>query len=376
MCWSGNDNEKLSFVYAGPDRQEAYLPTVCASNHAANLLELPNGDLLCCWFAGSKEGNCDISIYVSRKSSGSTLWELPEKVSDDERRSEQNPSLFLHPDGEIWLVYTAQLPKPVDTGAFSIAEIPKFNMQYTAGIRRKISRDGGKTWGRTELLFSEPGSFCRQSIQVLSRGRWVFGNWRCFCDDSRNGSDISLVRISDDRGNTWKSVEIPNSRGKVHATILETEPDRLVAFFRSRAADYIYCSHSLDGGETWEEPRRTVLPNNNAGISACLLKSGRILMAYNDCSAGESTEPAVWPARRCPITVALSEDGGNTWPYRRILEPGEGYTGEKNDCCNRRYEYPAVLQGKDGKIHIVYSYGDRVCIKYVCIGEEWILERV
>ena len=39
-----------------PGAQEAYLPIDEASNHAANLLSLPNGDLLCFWFAGTWEG--------------------------------------------------------------------------------------------------------------------------------------------------------------------------------------------------------------------------------------------------------------------------------------------------------------------------------
>ena len=48
------------------DMVEALIPNPYNSCHAADLLELPNGDLLCCWFAGSDEGNADISIAVSR----------------------------------------------------------------------------------------------------------------------------------------------------------------------------------------------------------------------------------------------------------------------------------------------------------------------
>ena len=38
---------------------EALIPNRFASVHAADLLELPDGDLLACWFAGSDEGNAD-----------------------------------------------------------------------------------------------------------------------------------------------------------------------------------------------------------------------------------------------------------------------------------------------------------------------------
>ena len=39
----------------------------------------------------------------------------------------------------------------------------------------------------------------------------MFGNWICFPDESRNGSDITVVQISDDEGKTWRETEIPDS---------------------------------------------------------------------------------------------------------------------------------------------------------------------
>ena len=121
------------------DTIEGLIPNPYNSCHAADLLELPNGDILCCWFAGSNEGNADISIVVSRLKFGESQWSKPVKVSDDPDRSEQNPSLFLAPNGEVWLMYTAQTAK-------SAIPDTKFNLQYTAEIRRKISRDNGENW--------------------------------------------------------------------------------------------------------------------------------------------------------------------------------------------------------------------------------------
>lgn len=131
------------------DTIEALIPNQFDSVHAADLLELPDGDLLACWFAGSDEGNADISIAVSRLKAGESRWSVGEIVSDDPSRSEQNPSLFLTPGGEIWLMYTAQTSRTPDDN-------PNFNLQYTAEIRRKISKDNGYTWGPTETMFSRP----------------------------------------------------------------------------------------------------------------------------------------------------------------------------------------------------------------------------
>lgn len=348
------------------DTVEALIPsTPYKSCHAADLLELPNGDLLCCWFAGSREGNADISIVLSRLNAGENTWTRPIRISDDPTRSEQNPSLFLTPAREIWIMYTAQLPRTIETD-------PRINLQFTAEIRCKKSCDNGYTWSPTETVFARPGSFCRQKIQVLASGRWIFGNWICFPDMSRNGSDLSVVQISDDCGKTWREAGIPNSTGRVHANIIEIDPGRLVALLRSRSADNIYKASSDDNGDTWSAPVRTELPNNNASISAIKLRSGSIALAYNPVRFNDDMNRTVWPKQRCPIAVAISEDGSKTWPFRRIIEPGEGFSGPRNDINNRCYEYPVILQGHDNKIHTAYSWGNRQCIKYVCMDESWI----
>jgi predicted neuraminidase len=345
---------------------ESLIPNPFVSCHAADLLELPNGDLLCCWFAGSDEGNADISIVLSRLNAGSSAWTEPVIISDVNKNSEQNPSLFLNDNGDIWAMYTSQGSREELGGK-------RFNLQYTSTIKCKVSKDNGYTWGETKTLFDREGSFCRQKIQVLSNGRYIFGNWICFNDTSRNGTDITVMQISDDKGKTWRPVEVPNSRGRVHANIIEIDSGKLIALYRSRSADNIYISKSEDYGDTWSEPVRTELPNNNASISAIRLQSGRIAVVYNHFRANDDKDKTVWPFERCPVAVAVSEDNGETWPIRRIIENGEGYFGYANSSNNRRYEYPVIMQGKDGRIHVAYSYGDRICVKYVTFDEKWII---
>lgn len=227
------------------------------------------------WFAGSFEGNADIHIVSSRLPKGSDRWEPVVDVSNDLHRSEQNPSLFQHPNGEIWALYTAQLDRVEG----------KDNMQFTSIVRRQTTRDFGRTWEEPVVLFPEEGTFCRQPIQILSNGRWIMGNW--ICTDSADGlaGDPTAFRISDDEGKTWRRVDMPRSNGRVHANVVELENGKLVAFMRSRAADNIYISHSHDFGETWSEPKPTSLPNNNSGISAVKLQSGRIAITYNPTHA-------------------------------------------------------------------------------------------
>ena len=156
-----------------------------------------------------------------------------------------------------------------------------------------------------------------------------------------------MFQISDDQGKTWRCVELPNSRGRVHANVVELSPGHLVAFLRSREADWVYRSEYLDNGDTWTSPLPTPLPNNNSSISALKLQSGRIAIAYNPTQCpGDKPGMAVWPGLRCPVAVALSEDEGHTFPLIRMMELGEGFAGVENRCNNVSMSTPCLIQAR------------------------------
>ena len=344
---------------------EAMLPPMAGTTaHGPGLLETPEGTLLCCWFAGTFEGDTDVNIVVSRLEKGADVWGEPVMVSTDNEFSNQNPSLFLAPTGEIWCMYTSQRGR----------EPGKDNMQYTSVVKKQVSIDDGKTWGEPEVVLPEEGTFARQPVQVLSNGRWIYGLW--LCSDSVNGlaGDPSAFAISDDGGANWRYVSIPNSSGRVHPSLVELESGHLVAFMRSREADWIYRSESYDFCDTWSEPVPTPLPNNNSGIAAVKLASGRVALAYNHNSAPTTYgKTGAWPALRNPVSIALSEDGGITFPLIRNVERGEGYVGEENKFNNRQYEYPCIIQATDGAIHLAYAYQTRRGVKWVALSEDDVM---
>ncbi|MHC2621314.1 putative neuraminidase [Bradyrhizobium huanghuaihaiense] len=372
-----------------PDRFDAFIPSPCVQNHAANLMPLASGDLACVWFGGTQEGMSDISVYFSRLPRGATQWSRAEKLSDDAGRSEQNPVLFPAPDGALWLMWTAQLA----------------GNQDTALIRRRISRDNGKTWGPIETLFPEQrgrGTFIRQPIVVLDNGDWLLPVFYCHSTPGRkwNGDeDTSAVKISSDAGKTWRDVDVPGSRGCVHMSIARLDDGSLLALFRSRWADNIYQSRSSDHGRTWSAPTPTVLPNNNSSIQLTRLGNGHLALVFNDSSARDATgrrlslydeieddlppvlagdgskadgRTAFWGAPRAPMTLAVSADGGRSWT-RRDVETGDGYcmTNNSRDQTNRELSYPSVKQTADGAIHMAFTFHRRA-IKYVRVTEPWV----
>lgn len=324
--------------------------------HAPTLIETADGGMLCAWFAGSFEGRGDISIVVSKLAPETQTWSVPVTVSEGKDRSEQNPSFFRAPDGQIWLIYTSQESR----------QEGKDNMQFTSIIMVQKTADEGQKWSKPEVLFENEGTFGRQGIQILSNGRWIYSTW--LCEDSAEGltNDPTEFLVSDDTGKTWRHVRMPGSNGRVHANVVEVEPGHLVAFMRSRFADFVYNSESFDFGDSWNVPKATVLPNNNASISAVKLATGEIVLAYNVSSAPNAEFGKVsWPGLRNPLGVSVSEDFGKTWPIGRILEAAEGYIGEENRTNNSQHEYPTIYQDSQGVLHLVYAYRNRICIKYV-----------
>lgn len=376
---------------AGDDaRRDAHLPALTVQNHAANLAALSNGDLLCAWFGGTQEGIPDISIYMSRLPAGGDTWSAPVRLSDDATRSEQNPVLFETPDGKLWLIYTAQLS----------------GHQNTSIVRRRISGDRGHTWGPIETLFDTPGTFVRQPIVVARDGAWLCPVFMCRVAAGERWSgndDISVVMRSTDAGCSWTSHEVPGSVGCVHMNIQPLKDGGFLALYRSRWADHIYSSRSEDG-VAWSEPRPLDLPNNNSSIQFLALANGHLGLVFNNSSAANSTErraslyddiedsedsgelasqsasqrgTAFWGAPRAPMTLAISYDGGKTWPAMRNLEIGDGYcmTNNSTDKLNREFSYPSIAQSADGKLHIAYTYF-RQNIKYVSVEEDWVTQGV
>ena len=119
--------------------------------------------------------------------------------------------------------------------------------------------------------------------------------------------------------------------------------------------DQIKVCESDDDGLTWGEVSLSELPNPGAGLDGVVLASGRWLLIYNDTTRGSNS-----------LAVSLSEDEGQTWEYTRHLEKHESGS----------YHYPAVIQGRDGTIHAVYSYfveGGK-SMKHAAINEAWIMQ--
>jgi alpha-L-rhamnosidase len=152
-------------------------------------------------------------------------------------------------------------------------------------------------------------------------------------------------------GRKWEMagpVPAADSFRAIQPTILLLKDGTIEALCRSENRA-ILSTISKDNGKTWSPLTPTSLPNNNSGIDGATLSDGRQLLVYNHVlpPAGETK------GERSPLNVSLSPDG-QTWYAALVLE--DDHTGQ--------YSYPSVIQSKDGKVHIVYTW-HRKKIKYV-----------
>ena len=340
---------------ASHNETEAYLPMIFPSSHAPNLLALPDGSLLCVWFSGTWEGASNVAIVMSQLKNGSHSWARPVVIDHQIGYSYQNPVIFRAPSGRLWLFHTRQLAGQGQANSEALS---------------LTSDDEGKSWSAPKILFPLPGSFIRQPLVVFGEDQWLLPMYYTPSVFITAGAEknYSAVRISNDQGKTWKECDIPDSFGLVQPNVIKLAEDNFIVFFRSRYADWIYKSTSTDGCD-WKSPEPTHLPNNNSSMQATLLQDGHIVMAFNNVNVTDvKGKPVAGP--RYPLSVALSADGGKTWPWVRDIqvgnEPPPFEQGERE-----AYSYPSITQTPDGMIHVAYDFR-RKTIKVVSFMEEWV----
>jgi predicted neuraminidase len=291
--------------------------------HASTIVETRDG-LLAAWFGGTREKHLDVGIWISRRDGEG--WSKPMEVAnglypDGRRYPCWNPVLFQPREGPLMLFYKVG-PSPSSW----------WGMLMT-------SEDAGKTWSTARHLDKGTlGPIKNKPVQlengeILSPSSTEHDGWR-----------VHFERSSD-LGKTWKFIGPVNDGKKIGAiqpSILRHRDGRLQAIGRTEQRR-VFTTESSDGGLSWSAMRLLALPNPNAGIDALTLADGRHLIVYNHVAKG-----------RTPLNVAVSSDG-EKWLAAAVLErePGE-------------YSYPAVIQTKDGLVHITYTW-KRQRVRHVVI---------
>ncbi|MGH0034716.1 MAG: sialidase family protein [Myxococcota bacterium] len=310
-----------------------------AQCHAATLAFA--GDTgVAAWFGGTREGASDVDIWSARFQHG--RWSEPERVATGQGHDGRpwpcwNPVLHADGAGGLELFYKVG-PSP----------------RRWWGMHTR-SHDGGRTWQAPTRL---PQGFLgpvKNKPLALDDGRLLCGSsregvgWRIHLEwlprrraplFGPRSIDTAPGERPEPDGNLagaerWEQSG-PLNRGlwlrAIQPALLRHGDGRLQLLCRTRSGR-VAESWSSDGGRHWERLRLTSLPDAASGLDAVTLRDGRHLLVYNHSRRGRS-----------PLNVAISEDG-RSWSAAAVIEEGHG-----------EYSYPAVVEGPDGRVHVLYTW--------------------
>ncbi|NMA83692.1 MAG: exo-alpha-sialidase [Epulopiscium sp.] len=255
----------------------------------------------------------------------------------------------------------------------------------TSFLQIIYSKDDGVTWSKPrelnmevkapwmQFIGSGPGVGIQLTLSKY-RGRLIFP---VYFSNTIDRKMSCAVIYSDDHGETWKMGTSPNDGRKAGNTLLSAETlaetdyeltesqvveldnGDLKAFMRNhnkkrRTATSI----SKDGGETWGE----VVFQDTLLDPICQAS----VIKYPDQGDGRCRVIFSNPAdekERVNGTIRLSEDGGKTWSYSRLLKEGS-------------YVYSSLTVLPNGHIGILYETEENGDMKncFTTFSLEWIME--
>jgi formylglycine-generating enzyme required for sulfatase activity len=316
-------------------------------NHSPAVEVCPNGDVLLVIYTSWREYEPGVSLLATRLRFGNDQWDMPEIVFDQPDVNDHAPLLWTDWErgGRLHLFW----------GSPQLA-VGAFPFQWM------VSDDSGASWSEVRFpqFTNAIGPHSRQPINsvVRSPDGTVY-----VASDAVGGS--SVLWATRDEGRTWFDT-IGRSAGR-HTTYVQLRNGDLLGLggkntdidgFMPRAV-------SSDGGRTWTVSR-SPFPAlaNNQRPTVLRLQSGRLFFA-SDFQRRDGKQPPGIP--QTGAFVALSEDEGETWHFKRIpvAQPHE------LDQRAPTLGYSVARQAPNGLIHLITSMNSP-CLHFE-FNEAWIL---
>lgn len=366
---------------------EFVFPLNASHNHAPGIVEFPNGDLLVSWYRGSGERKADdVAVLGSWKRKGADSWSDPFVMADQPGFPDCNTCMHVDRQGKLWLFWPTIIANSWescltrfqvatdcsesksdtihwDSQGLVLLKPDDFASEAEATFRKLIDERISKPIPESlEKEFAE----ARQRLQekLYQRLGWqprckptVLPSGRILLPLYTDTFSISIMAISDDGGKSWFASKPIYGLGNIQPSVVRRNDGTLVAYMRDNGpAGKVQVSESQDDGIHWSIAQSSEILNPGSGLDAIRLANGHWVLIANDIAEGRNR-----------LSLLLSEDEGRTWKTRRALE----------DQPKGSFHYPSIIQGKDGELHIVYSYfvDEGKTMKYVRLTEDWIRNR-
>jgi predicted neuraminidase len=204
------------------------------------------------------------------------------------------------------------------------------------------SEDEGKTWSAPRRLPDGIlGPIKNKPVQLDN------GDILSPTSSEHEGWRVHFER-STDNGKTWSATPAVNDGKEISAiqpSILLHPGGKLQALGRTRQGK-LFDIRSDDAGKTWGKMSLMALPNPSSGTDAVMAQDGRHFLIYNHSTKGRS-----------PLNLAVSDDGKN-WSAALVVE--------NDSAAPNGFSYPAIIQTRDGLLHITYTW-KRERIKHVVV---------
>ncbi len=403
--------------------------------HGSTIVELPDGDLLAAWFQGSGERWADdVRVMGARLNKGDTAWTDTFLMADVRGFPDINPVLFLDRSERLWLMWYPVLANQWETSIpmYRISEnydtkgAPEWSWQDVLFVKAGDKTERGiqpgdsfvkqvalqleeyEAYMKESLLPAVPDSIkpdlvagwekYKEKLDSLSRGRnmirsgriladgkevpadlgypltrrigWQTKNKAVFSGDRMlvplysDGLDCTLFALTDDGGENWQFSNPVLGGAGIQATIALKKDGGIVAYLRDNGPppQRMQRTESHDKGLTWTIPKDDLLPNPGAGFDVVTLDNGEWLMVFNDQEDG-----------RFDLTAAISDDEGKSWKWKKQIE----HDSRENRPTSSHY--PSVIAGKDGRVHVIYSFHRNdikpgKTIRYATFPVSWVKE--
>jgi len=345
---SKNQNTPSKASVATP--MSTWLPdTGAASVHAASLIALKDGAIRAFWFAGSREGAADVSIYSATFDLKSSSWSVPtvviDRVSAEKGLSRYisklgNPVPARMSDGRLQLFFVT-----VSIGGWAGSSVSSI-----------ISDDEGLTWSNPQRLISSPlinlSTLVKSPAVMFTDGRLGLPTYHEWI-----GRFGELLRV--DVGQVIDKRRMSSGRSAIQPLLFVNSNQDATAYFRQTRsagqAKQVPTSQTQNAGQSWQSAPDLPIANPNSAVTGLQLNSGARILILNNIEVG-----------RYRLVVLMAGAKSDQWQIVEVLEDDEAIPEEQR----KEFSYPYLMSVDGNDAHLVYTW-DRKKIRHRYFSGAW-----